>query len=598
MQLQAISTEIIESAGIGSGGTDPDITVLTNGQILISWTEYLDQPSDKFSDTDGAVFARLLDSEGVPAGDIFQVNISDSFAQGESQVYALSSGAFAIGYTSYAVYGDDTADTDSFITFYDADGQPFEFVYDVYEDSPSETSDDVLQEIVSLDAGRAVVITRDPNSQDGVNATVLDESGKAQAYLNYTIDDMVQLANGNIVMASLYTNSDNQEVIAVAYTGSDFGAPDGLAGIYEPFFSYFAVDSTRKADNNIEVAALGGGGFALAYVEQDEDASRIQLRFVTDELIVANAADPIAQDFTFDSEKGEFDMIGLSGGGVALAVTQLDSDSGTTVVSVMLYDTDGTLLTRLQVGDPDAGDQANPSLTEAEDGTVMLAYTDTSSGDAAAEGNPVRLAFFEVTGKQGKFVGSDGDDVLRGLAGDETLAGGTGDDDISGQKGNDILRGGAGDDILDGGKGKDALRGGDGADMLRGGNGNDGLGGGAGADDLRGEGGNDILGGGAGDDQLRGNGGDDYLKGGNGDDVLIGGGGSDTFYFVRGRSGDDTIADFEAAEDVLLIDLRGATPSSVEVAQSGDDTVVSFGSASVTLEDVSLDADDITFAYV
>jgi cysteinyl-tRNA synthetase len=53
------------------------------------------------------------------------------------------------------------------------------------------------------------------------------------------------------------------------------------------------------------------------------------------------------------------------------------------------------------------------------------------------------------------WVGSTGDDVLRGSTGDDVLRGSTGDD---------VLGGGDGDDVLIGGLGRDVLRGGSGAD--------------------------------------------------------------------------------------------------------------------------------------
>lgn len=90
-----------------------------------------------------------------------------------------------------------------------------------------------------------------------------------------------------------------------------------------------------------------------------------------------------------------------------------------------------------------------------------------------------------------------------------------------------------------------------------------------GHDDVLGFGGDDVieggdgvdeLFGGAGDDVLQGDAGDDYLDGRGGDDTLTGGPGADVFAFYArdsGRaldSGSDTITDFNAAEDVILLD--------------------------------------------
>lgn len=62
----------------------------------------------------------------------------------------------------------------------------------------------------------------------------------------------------------------------------------------------------------------------------------------------------------------------------------------------------------------------------------------------------------------------------------------------------------------------------------------------------------DILFGGAGNDSLQGNRGNDWISGGEGDDELWGGSGMDTFVFSQGN---DTVHDFNALVDTLIIDL-------------------------------------------
>ena len=116
-----------------------------------------------------------------------------------------------------------------------------------------------------------------------------------------------------------------------------------------------------------------------------------------------------------------------------------------------------------------------------------------------------------------------GNDVVFGNAGDDSIELGAGNDTASGDSGNDTIDGGPGNDDLSGGAGNDTLRGGDGIDTLNGGEGDDVLQGGAGDDDLSGLDGNDVLDGGAGDDRLVGGlGNDAYVFGpGSGHDRII-----------------------------------------------------------------------------
>jgi Ca2+-binding RTX toxin-like protein len=76
--------------------------------------------------------------------------------------------------------------------------------------------------------------------------------------------------------------------------------------------------------------------------------------------------------------------------------------------------------------------------------------------------------------------------------------------------------------------------------------------GGSGNDELRGLDGRDVLSGNAGADYLFGNAGDDQINGGMGNDRLEGGTGSDLFVFADASI--DTITDFAAASDRILLD--------------------------------------------
>jgi predicted extracellular nuclease len=80
--------------------------------------------------------------------------------------------------------------------------------------------------------------------------------------------------------------------------------------------------------------------------------------------------------------------------------------------------------------------------------------------------------------------GTEGDDVLRGTNGVDVVMGLAGDDVLTGGNGDDVICGGAGNDTLTGDNGGDVLLGGFGDDRLSGANGGDVLVGGPGADTL------------------------------------------------------------------------------------------------------------------
>ncbi|GAB4466747.1 MAG: hypothetical protein OHK0037_22780 [Elainellaceae cyanobacterium] len=195
-------------------------------------------------------------------------------------------------------------------------------------------------------------------------------------------------------------------------------------------------------------------------------------------------------------------------------------------------------------------------------------------------------------------MGMAGDDQLRSFDGHDWLDGGSGSDTLEGGRGNDtytvdsvgdvvveLLNAGAdtvislvswvlGDHLENLTLGGDALTGrGNGLNNLVVGNGADNqLWGGDSGDTLRGEGGDDILMGEAGNDALMGDTGTDTLVGGAGTDTLIGGSGRDSFDLSDTRSGGmDTLIDFRASDDMLLIpaaefelaDLAGSLPTAL-----------------------------------
>jgi Ca2+-binding RTX toxin-like protein len=164
--------------------------------------------------------------------------------------------------------------------------------------------------------------------------------------------------------------------------------------------------------------------------------------------------------------------------------------------------------------------------------------------------------------------------VIRGLAGMDTLTGGAGNDRLEGGADDDVVAGGAGADIMIGGTGDDTLlyasstagvtvnlatntvssaagseadgdaildfenvTGGSGADSLTGNNGSNELHGGGDSDTLSGANGDDYLDGGAGADLIHGGGDADTILGGAGADTLEGGSGSDWLVYDTDTTG-------------------------------------------------------------
>jgi len=200
-----------------------------------------------------------------------------------------------------------------------------------------------------------------------------------------------------------------------------------------------------------------------------------------------------------------------------------------------------------------------PSWTRGEASGGFVTFTTAIGGNAtviAAE-SLVPITSGPTAGNDTLF-GSEDDDVVNLLAGNDFYRDFSGRDSVLGSNGNDSIWGGADEDTLDGGEGNDQIIG-QGGDSLFGGSGDDFLlsgavygsdggvyrmSGGAGNDYIYSEGLGDTLDGGIGDDIIIGVGryfsygaGPDSILGGGGNDNISGGGGST----MVGGEGDDSL---------------------------------------------------------
>jgi len=297
----------------------------------------------------------------------------------------------------------------------------------------------------------------------------------------------------------------------------------------------------------------------------------------------ALAATVVANLTALDSDAGNTHGYALSGGatdkfaivGSQIVVKQgavIDYEQQTTyTLTVTATDQDGLQFTKdIQINVADVietGTAKNDILTGGAGADRLVGgagsdtYTVNAAGDTIVElanqGTDTILtsiASYTLGANVERLIYTGSDDFVgsgNGLA--NVVNGGDGNDILYGKAGNDSMNGGAGDDVMYGDDDRDAMYGGAGNDLIFGGND---------ADSIWGDNGNDNLNGGRGSDTLYGGDGDDYLDGGDDGDRTYGGAGHDTY--VVNHAGDVVIEQANEGTDTVRSSISHSLTSDVE----------------------------------
>lgn len=248
-----------------------------------------------------------------------------------------------------------------------------------------------------------------------------------------------------------------------------------------------------------------------------------------------------------DFELGK-DRLDLSGIPFLYSVSQLDIDTRSDGAQIRLGDLSVMLRTinssPLRYEDfiennivglyqPALPQPESVSINDSNDSNLLRGV----AGNDTIRGNGGNDTIYGLDGSD-ELDGGDGSDQIYAGPGQDTLSGAAGHDGLFGEDGDDYLSGGTGADTLIGGLGNDTLYGDSSIDWLEGGDGNDSLVGGTGADTLLGGNGDDTIYSNTGVDLVYGGAGNDFISPGNGVDIVYGEDGNDT---ILGRTGWDTI---------------------------------------------------------
>ncbi len=621
----------------------PVVTVTGDGGFVISFG------ADRSTTNFDQVYARAYTAQGEPKGQNFLLNtVIQDFDQLVTRGATLTDGRAVIIWNSEATIDDaGTGQNDIRASILNPDGSVLRTDFRLAPSIGGAGSNRNYGYDVTATADGGFVMVhqrwswdyRNDHDADGTSIVMAfyGRNGNARTaeMLVYETDELLndvritQLQTGEIVVVWTQHSETPGDIGDDAY-GRIFSASGQPLG---PIFE-IGVDLDEYTDQEgLEVEALVGGGFIVAYMDEgiDSDGEGVAAR------IYGRGTDGNDQ-MTVDAS-GYLAGLGgndrLTGNGRS---NRLDGGAGDDLLRDLAGGNDtltgGSGKDSLQGGlGNDVLDGGAGFDTALFSGTAAIRVDLMVTGPQnTGQGRDILRGIEHVTADRGNDVlkgsavanllaGNGGRDLLVGRAGHDTLTGGAGNDTLSGDNGNDLLLGGLGSDtaIFDAaggvrvnlnltgvqatGQGTDQLAGienltgGAGADRLQGNTQANVLGGAGGNDTLTGWSGNDLLVGGGGHDRLAGGNGNDTLIGGGGADWLAGGNGADSFNFNT-NSGNDRIVDFDAQADVIRIDVANPGAPGVSVSATAGGTLIAWGSNSVLVTNVTpgqLDDDALIF---
>ena len=537
----ASGTEFLVNTTTTNSQAYSDISALTDGRFVVTWSDNSQSPDDPFN---SAIRAQVFNADGTKSGLEFLVNTSTQNSQVDSRITTLADGRFVVSWSDGSMTGGDTSGGAIFAQVFYADGTKSgaEFMVNTITAGGQYES-----AIAALPDGRFVVAWADESGfySGGpslvVRAQVMNADGTksgaeflVSAPLNETtLPTVTALADGRIALAW----SDYSQ------TGGDTSNAAVRGQIFDPRIAAVHLNGTTANDD------FRGTGFG--------DVMRGS--FGNDMLFGAAGDDELFGQWSDDTLSGN------------LGNDQLYGDSG----DDQLYGNSGS--------DVLDGGSGNDVLNGGIGNDVLIGGTgnDTliidSLGDIIVEeagggSDAVQTALFSL-------------DLANFANVEKATLVGTLDLNLLGSAGANVLKGNTGANLIQGLGGHDTLNGFGGDDILQGGNGNDTLDGGTGIDNLDG---------GVGDDTLDGGEANDVLSGGAGNDIMTGGLGADIFNFAGGHE-TARITDFQDNKDKINLSAYGfasAAAAKAFAVQDGADVVFTFAAGNV------LTVDGITLAQL
>ncbi|WP_424965863.1 Ig-like domain-containing protein [Dinoroseobacter sp. S375] len=378
---------------------------------VVVW-DSLDQ--DRVADANAGVFAQIYDLNGDPVGVEFLVNTETQFTQDDPHVAGVPTGGFVVGWSS-------SADSNSYLRFFEADGTPRTDEIRVNDVTPG-TQD--LTDIAVQDDGTVIAVFTDNNSRDssgsGVFQARFDDAGNAlggSSLVNTQTSSTQNEPSVTVLLDGRYVISWTSQTSGSAGDGSGGGI---FAQVFEangtPIGGEFGVPTfTDGSQSDSSIAALTDGGFVIVWTDQNAlDGSVWSTQLQRYDATGAAVGPQVRVNETTVSSQFQAEVIGLDTGGWLVVWTD-DSglDGSGSGIFAQVYDATGNRIDgQFQVNTEVSSTQSLPVAVALPNGDFTIIWTSDTSG-SAGDGSSTGI-FQQVFSSGG--VGGSAAPILVGLS--------------------------------------------------------------------------------------------------------------------------------------------------------------------------------------
>ncbi len=514
-------------------GNAATIVHLPGGGFMVFWSEAT--PNDT---SGGCVQGRVFDADGVPVSPQFVANTSITGNQGVPSATLLANGNVMVAWTDSGQNPGDTTGGGVRAQVFASNGQPVgsEFLVNT-----TTIGTQNFPNSVALANGNVMILWQDVSLLGGdasgfsVKGQIVDAAGakiggeflvNTQTLNNQNFPHATVLTNGNVVVTwqdasgTLGDTSASVKAQILDATGAKVGG------------EFLVNTQTTGTQNAMSVTALANGNFIVTWQDASGtlgDTSGTSIKAQIFDAAGAKIGAEFLVNTVTDQGQANPTVTELSDGSIVIAWRD-NGPAGTVPFQLI----------RAQVLNPDGthrGDEfiasepgenfivGQPAVEDLGDGQFVITATRSILQGGTQISQGLHGQIFTVLNT---IAGTADADILNGTTGADSIDGLDGADVINGLGGIDVIDAGDGDDQVDGGEGNDVIIGDFGHDTLLGGNGND---------LIFGDDGNDSINGGAGDDEIHGGTEDDQIDGGSGNNQIFGDDGNDTIVSTGGTAG-------------------------------------------------------------